>query len=736
MRAVSWVLRLVSVLSLALIGCQPGPSPAGTPAKPTATTAPPTPVPQGRAIVVTSSADSGPGTLRQAVLDAESGDTIAFDPAIFPPDAPVAIYLTSSLPPVTQGALTIDASDAGVILDGSQFPETFAPALAIVSDKNSVRGLSIVHFPDTGIGIINGASGNTIGPDNTIAHNGGRGIEIAGPQSLQNTITQNSVYDNGMLGIDLWDGGNSELGAPIFTGFDLDEGTIVGSTCPHCLVEVFSDSGSQGEVYEGSTAADDVGAFSLEGAAFTGPHLTATATDRDGNTSGFSAPTTGAGGSWALQDGNHLPSTAVQPRLSPDLEDNHLGDMISLRLREGGEGPQELADRLSVKGLKWMRVSLDSFDWSEVEETGAYSQYHVDPEQDEKVAALLDSGIQIMYTLVFWDPEIQIQDEEYSRFREEDEVLRYLDYVRFVVQHFEGRVRYYELLNEPNIGYGTQQGVQVADYVNLVRRTVPVIRQEDPEARVVVGAVTPLYAIEDQVRITRGAREFLFGILESDVMPVVDAVSWHAMAGASPQYGEEYYYEYPSLLQEIESVASAHGFEGEYIAEELHWRTAESPHPHEYSGYGEVTAAKYLARGIVMNLGVGVITGLAENLESPPKMAVIQNLSTILAGAEPASLPIEIRSEATKIVSYGFSLPGGDQLIALWTDGVAVENDPGVEATVILQKAPAQTVMATDVLSGLEQEMLTDQENGDLVIRGLLVKDCPIVLRLTGLPSP
>jgi len=103
---------------------------------------------------------------------------------------------------------------------------------------------------------------------------------------------------------------------------------------------------------------------------------------------------------------------------------------------------------------------------------------------------------------------------------------------------------------------------------------------------------------------------------------------------------------------------------------------------------------------------------------------------------EPASLPIEIRSEATKIVSYGFSLPGGDQLIALWTDGVAVENDPGVEATVILQKAPAQTVMATDVLSGLEQEMLTDQENGDLVIRGLLVKDCPIVLRLTGLPSP
>jgi len=55
---------------------------------------------------------------------------------------------------------------------------------------------------------------------------------------------------------------------------------------------------------------------------------------------------------------------------------------------------------------------------------------------------------------------------------------------------------------------------------------------------------------------------------------------------------------------------------------------------------------------------------------------------------------------------------------------------------VILQKPPAQTVTATDVLSGLEQEMLTDTEDGDLVIRGLLVKDCPIVLRFSGIPSP
>ncbi|MFQ6100508.1 MAG: hypothetical protein ACE5OS_04660 [Anaerolineae bacterium] len=54
---------------------------------------PPTPtsVPQGKTIVVTSTADSGPGSLRQALLDAESGDTINFDPNVFPPSAPVII---------------------------------------------------------------------------------------------------------------------------------------------------------------------------------------------------------------------------------------------------------------------------------------------------------------------------------------------------------------------------------------------------------------------------------------------------------------------------------------------------------------------------------------------------------------------------------------------------------------------------------------------------------------------
>ena len=48
-------------------------------------------------IYVTSTANSGSGSLRQAIADAADGDVILFDPAIFPAGQTTAIYLSSYL---------------------------------------------------------------------------------------------------------------------------------------------------------------------------------------------------------------------------------------------------------------------------------------------------------------------------------------------------------------------------------------------------------------------------------------------------------------------------------------------------------------------------------------------------------------------------------------------------------------------------------------------------------------
>ncbi|NBD34649.1 MAG: hypothetical protein GVY30_01465, partial [Chloroflexi bacterium] len=73
---------------------------------------------------VTDPVDSGPDTLRGLLAGAGGGDTILFDPGVFPPTSPTTISLLTPLPSIEMGDLTIDGSDAGVIIDGSQVGST------------------------------------------------------------------------------------------------------------------------------------------------------------------------------------------------------------------------------------------------------------------------------------------------------------------------------------------------------------------------------------------------------------------------------------------------------------------------------------------------------------------------------------------------------------------------------------------------------------------------------------
>lgn len=746
-------------------------------------------------LYVTSTADSGPGTPRQALLDAQSRDTITFDPSVFPPSDPATIFVTSILPGINQGNLTIDASNAGVILDGSNIPEEWAAGLQISSDGNTIQGLQIVNFSpgagivisggaqnnmiggdrsfgsgplgqgnltsgnnigiglwgdstsfntitgnlvgtdvdganalanhETGIYVAEGASRNMIGADNIIAYNREGGVQIYNSISLGNTITQNSIYDNAISGIYLNDRGNAQLSAPAIFDFDLAAGTVMGSTCGNCTVEVFSDTGDQGEIYEGRAAADGLGVFTFnKGSPLNGPHLTATATDSDGNTSEFSVPTSGTSRSTTLQEGNNLPKTRLQTKRSGELEDNRIGRFPELRYI--GDQIELLLDA----GYKWQRV--------EIQRDGKYygtfwevdwhtEEYTVDPEDDNAVTELANNGVSLVACLVSFPGEDEVAEQ--GRFKTEEEIQLYLSYVRKVVLHFKDRIQYYEIWNEPNVPMPNWY-VEVPDYINLVQRTIPVILEEYPEAKIVVGS-TADPGLPD-------GRDHLFSILNSDIMPLVDVVLWHPGAGMSPEpdcYCKDYYYEYPSIIQEIKDVASAHGFEGEYYAAEINWATADLSIPGYWQPrYSETVCAKYYTRGIVMHLGMDVAAGIISWGNNPTEESVVRNLCTIMAGAEPTSLAIEIQSEATNIISYTFSLSNGDHLIALWTDGVAVDEDLGVETTLILQGLSAQEVIGIDVLNGFEQQMITSNEEGNLIIRDLLVKDYPIIFRTDTTP--
>lgn len=154
----------------------------------------------GRTITVTNSMDSGQGTLRGALENVGSGDTITFDPSIFPPKNPVTIRLTSGLF-WTPGSVTIDASEAGVILDGTG-TTSHTSGLDIKSNYNIIKGLQIINFSGNGIQLV--GANNTIGGDrsrgrgpmgegNLISGNGDFGIIIIGSQATGNKVIGNYI---------------------------------------------------------------------------------------------------------------------------------------------------------------------------------------------------------------------------------------------------------------------------------------------------------------------------------------------------------------------------------------------------------------------------------------------------------------------------------------------------------------------------------------------------------------
>ena len=225
----------------------------------------------------TSLADSGPGTLRQALIDANDApdsNVIRFQ---FPGAPPYTIHLLSPLPPLSDTVLLDGASQPGfllspvVVLDGAGPPEGFVPAgattgLVLASPGNVVRGLVLNGF-DVGILVANssgnviegnyigldstgtngagnhvdgillegpGASGNLI-RSNRIAFNGGNGISLAPTAGSGNAIRANSIFDNGALGIDL---GND--GPTLNDADDVDNGPNGLQNFP-TIAQAFSD---------------------------------------------------------------------------------------------------------------------------------------------------------------------------------------------------------------------------------------------------------------------------------------------------------------------------------------------------------------------------------------------------------------------------------------------------------------------------------------------------------------
>jgi len=247
----------------------------------------------GDAIVVDNLDDSGRGSFRWA-MDSANTDISWPDTILFTVSG--TVMLQTGIIPFYDWHVTILGSSApggahSVILDGSAL--STGSGFFFGDDSNYVEGLTIRSFPDHGIKVHEATGGNTF-TNNLIYGNGGLGIDLN-----EDGVTLNDLDD-------LDTGANSLLNYPKIDSVIMNPDStfaIYGTAADSAVIEFFVahpakdttrpvDTSGHGEAFFfiGSDTADNNGDFTYLTEEYIkfNSLITCTATDTYGNTSEFS----------------------------------------------------------------------------------------------------------------------------------------------------------------------------------------------------------------------------------------------------------------------------------------------------------------------------------------------------------------------------------------------------------------------------------------------------------------
>ena len=97
----------------------------------------------------------------------------------------------------------------------------------------------------------------------------------------------------------------------------------------------------------------------------------------------------------------------------------------------------------------------------------------------------------------------------------------------------------------------------------------------------------------------------------------------------------------------------------------------------------------------------------------------------------PAELNVELSTKDQKIQHCGFTLPDGSLMVAAWLPGKSADHHHGVATDMAIAVPRCRDVAGIDMLNGFEQRLLFRQENGRVVVPGLVIHDYPLMLRFT-----
>ncbi len=175
-------------------------------------------------------------------------------------------------------------------------------------------------------------------------------------------------------------------------------------------------------------------------------------------------------------------------------------------------------------GLRWAK---QHFLWSEIEaERGVYSW----AKYDQLVDLYREHGLEVVARLD-WAPPWVRADYVLGINNLPEDLDDYARYVGAVAEHFRGRVRFYQIWNEPNLlaewGNRLDRPVDPAAYVAMLRAASQAARQADPDA-VIIAAPLAINLETLAVAGNMSDLDYLEGMYRAGAAPYFDILGANA----------------------------------------------------------------------------------------------------------------------------------------------------------------------------------------------------------------
>jgi polysaccharide biosynthesis protein PslG len=242
-------------------------------------------------------------------------------------------------------------------------------------------------------------------------------------------------------------------------------------------------------------------------------------------------------------------------------------------------------------GVKHARVQTG---WSRCEEVkGKYDFRWL----DDIVNKLLEVGVQPWFNLGYGNIHHTDAEEPdaagWPPIYSEESRLAWEKYIAELVRHFKGRVSHYEIWNEPDLSGFWSAGSNPGEYMELLKLTVPVIKENYSESKIIGGAMA------------RGLGWSGFAVLEeylkNGFAKLIDIYSFHR------------YHIHPELNRPCDFKALRQTFDA-YDGQHIKLWQAESGCPSKSSStealrntpVNQEIQAKVVLRSIVTDLSAGI----------------------------------------------------------------------------------------------------------------------------------